>query len=78
MAQTKNLCAQVPIDLHALVCEAREAAGQTTSEYITQLLMPPDENHSQGEKSHQTNLYRIKDMVPCRGRIKEGRWRWTC
>ena len=28
MAQTKNLCAQVPIDLHALVCEAREAAGQ--------------------------------------------------
>ena len=39
MAQTKNLCAQVPIDLHALVCEAREAAGQTTSEYITQLLI---------------------------------------
>ena len=38
MAQTKNLCAQVPLDLHALVCEAREAAGQTTSEYITNLL----------------------------------------
>ena len=39
MAQTKNLCAQIPLDLHAQVCEAREAAGQTTSEYITQLLI---------------------------------------
>ena len=39
MTQTKNLCAQVPLDLHAQVCEAREAAGQTTSEYITQLLL---------------------------------------
>ena len=39
MTQTKNLCAQVPLDLHAQVCEAREAAGQTTSEYITQLLV---------------------------------------
>ena len=38
MAQTKNLCAQIPLDLHAQVCEAREAAGQTTSEYITNLL----------------------------------------
>ncbi len=35
----KNLCAQVPISLHAQVCEAREAAGQTTSEYITDLLI---------------------------------------
>lgn len=34
MTQTKNLCAQIPLDLHAQVCEAREAAGQTTSEYI--------------------------------------------
>ena len=39
MTQTKNLCAQIPLDLHAQVCEAREAAGQTTSEYITQLLI---------------------------------------
>jgi len=38
MAATKNLCAQVPLDLHARVCEAREQAGQTTSQYITDLL----------------------------------------
>ena len=39
MARTKNLCAQIPLDLHAQVCEARETAGQTTSEHITQLLI---------------------------------------
>ena len=39
MEQKKNLCAQVPLSLHAQVCEAREAAGQTTSEYITNLLI---------------------------------------
>ena len=39
MEQKKNLCAQVPLSLHAQVCEARESAGQTTSEYITNLLI---------------------------------------
>ena len=39
MEQKKNLCAQMPLSLHAQVCEAREAAGQTTSEYITNLLI---------------------------------------
>ena len=27
MAQTKNLCAQIPTALHAQVCEAREQSG---------------------------------------------------
>ena len=39
MEQKKNLCAQIPLSLHAQVSEAREAAGQTTSEYITNLLI---------------------------------------
>lgn len=39
MEQKKNLCAQIPLSLHAQVCEAREAAGQTTSEYVTNLLI---------------------------------------
>lgn len=38
MPETKNLCAQIPTDLHAQVTEAREALGQTTSEYITAAL----------------------------------------
>ena len=38
MPETRNLCAQLPLDLHAKVCEAREASGLTTAQYITQLL----------------------------------------
>ena len=38
MAQTKNLCAQISLDLHRKISEAREQAGQTTSEYITNLI----------------------------------------
>lgn len=38
MAATKNLCAQVPIDLHQRVCEEKDQAGQTTSQYITALI----------------------------------------
>ena len=38
MAETKNLCAQIDLALHAKVCEEKEKAGQTTSQYIAQLL----------------------------------------
>ena len=38
MPETKNLCAQIPTNLHAQVTEAREALGQTISEYITAIL----------------------------------------
>ena len=31
MAETKNLCAQIPIPLHERVSEERERLGQTTS-----------------------------------------------
>ena len=35
---TKNLCAQIPIELHTQVTEARTQLGQTTNEYITMLI----------------------------------------
>ena len=38
MEQRKNLCAQIPLSLHAQVTEAKEQLGQTTSEYVTSLL----------------------------------------
>ena len=38
MATTKNLCAQIPIDLHERVSEERERLGETTSEYIANLI----------------------------------------
>ena len=38
MAETKNLCAQIPIDLHDRVSRAKDQAGLTTAQYITNLL----------------------------------------
>ena len=38
MADRKNLCAMIPIELHQRVTESREAAGLTNNDYITQLL----------------------------------------
>lgn len=35
---TKNLCAQLPIELHTQVRERREASGQTLSQYMTWLI----------------------------------------
>ena len=39
MAATRNLCAQLPLDLHQRVCKAREQSGLTTAQYITNLLI---------------------------------------
>lgn len=39
MPATRNLCAQLPLDLHQRVCEAREESGLTTAQYITNLLL---------------------------------------
>lgn len=38
MDETKNLCAQIPIALHNKVKEGQTQAGQTLSEYITEIL----------------------------------------
>ena len=55
MAETKNLCAQIDLSLHTKVCEEREKAGQTTSQYITQLLMECYEMKENGGKSSMEN-----------------------
>lgn len=38
MAETRNLCAQIPLDLHTKVMEEKNALGQSLSEYVTQIL----------------------------------------
>lgn len=38
MAETRNLCAQIPIELHAKVMGEKAALGQALSEYITNIL----------------------------------------
>ena len=50
MEQRKNLCAQVPLSLHTQVTEAREALGQTTSDYITNLITEYFEMKKNGGK----------------------------
>ena len=46
MGETRNLCAQIPVDLHAKVIEEKNALGQALSEYITNIL----KEHFEGGK----------------------------
>ena len=55
MAETKNLCAQIPLELHAKVCGERERREQTTSQYITQLLMEYYEMKENGDSMTMAN-----------------------
>ncbi len=55
MAETKNLCAQISLDLHRKICEAREQAGLTTAQYITNLLTEYFEMKKNGGNAAMTN-----------------------
>ena len=55
MAQTKNLCAQIPTALHAQVCAAREQSGLTTAQYITELLTEYFKMKENGGKTTMAN-----------------------
>ena len=65
MAQTKNLCAQIPTDLHQRVCEAREQSGLTTAQYITNLLIEYYEMKENGGKTIMaTNTRTMAFQIP--------------
>ena len=55
MPATRNLCAQLPLDLHAKVCEAREQSGLTTAQYITNLLTEYFKMKENGGNNVMTN-----------------------
>ena len=55
MAETKNLCAQIPTDLHARVSRAKDQAGLTTAQYITNLLTEYFEMKENGGPAAMTN-----------------------
>lgn len=38
MTQTKNLCAQIPLELHNKVTQGKDQAEQTIGQYITDLI----------------------------------------
>ena len=50
MPATKNLCAQISLELHQKISEAREESGLTTAQYITQLLTEYYEMKENGGK----------------------------
>ena len=52
MAETRNLCAQIPVDLHAKVMEEKAAMGQALSEYITNIL----KEHFEGGNKTMANV----------------------
>ncbi len=62
MAETKNLCAQIPIPLHERVSEERERLGQTTSEYITQLIQEYYNTSDTAESEARMSGYYGLDM----------------
>ena len=55
MATTKNLCAQISLDLHQKISEDKEAAGLTTAQYITNLLLEYYEMKENGGKTTMAN-----------------------
>ena len=55
MATTKNLCAQISLDLHQKISEGKEAAGLTTAQYITNLLIEYYEMKENGGNTVMTN-----------------------
>ena len=55
MAQTKNLCAQISLDLHQKICGAKDQAGLTTAQYITNLITEYFEMKENGGNNTMTN-----------------------
>lgn len=50
MADTKNLCAQIPVDLHRQVREHQEKSGKSLGEYMTWLITTFYETEEQKNK----------------------------
>ena len=55
MTEQKNLCALIPIDLHDRVSRAKDQAGLTTAQYITNLLTEYFEMKENGGTAAMTN-----------------------
>ena len=65
MAETRNLCAHIPLTLHSQVCAAKDAAGQTLSEYITNLLTEYYQmKENGGNKVMATNSRTMAFQIP--------------
>ena len=68
MAETRNLCAQIPIELHAKVMEEKAALGQALSEYITNILKEHFEggNKTMANAATKTLAFQISEELDLR------------
>ena len=60
--ERRNLCAQVPIDLHSRVRQEQEASGKTLSEYMTWLITEFYENggkHDMAKSDQRTVAFQV-------------------
>ena len=60
--ETKNLCAQIPANLHRQLRERQEASGQSLSEYMTWLITSFYE--TEGKPTMNTDTRTVAFQVP--------------
>lgn len=70
MAEKKNLCAPISIELHARVREEQEHLGQTLSEYVEQVLREHFEGRSGKAVSEKGRTMAFQVSEELFGRIK--------
>ena len=58
MPEKKNLCAMIPLELHQQVSEAKDAAGLTIGEYMTNLITEYFELKNNGGMTNMTSKTR--------------------
>ncbi len=63
MEPQKNLCARIPLSLHAKVREEQERSGQSLSVYITQLLTNYYEKGEQSMEFTKTLAFQIPEEL---------------
>ena len=63
MNETRNLCAQIPADLHDTVREEKERAGKTLNQYITDLLTEYYRQREKGGK-HTEIMRTLAFQIP--------------
>ena len=60
MADTKNLCAQIPLELHTKVMTEKDEMELTLSEYVTQII----KEHFEGGKNIMAATKTIAFQIP--------------
>ena len=60
----KNLCAPIPLALHNRVCEEKDNAGKTLSQYITELLTEYFEMKENGGNTTMANSRTMAFQIP--------------